>query len=70
MSDVVLPKIKVTDAHNLDGSAAATSAVESPSTTADGGQSARPRSATSSEGSLYLELCYCIYDGCLDDAML
>jgi hypothetical protein len=52
MSDVALPKIKVTDAHNLDGSAAATSGVESPSTTTD---AARPRSATSSEGSLYLE---------------
>ena len=53
MSDVALPKIKVTDAQNLDGSAAGTSAIESPSTnTTDGGQSTRPRSATSSEGSL------------------
>lgn len=50
MSDVALPKIKVTDAQNLDGSAVGTPAVESPSTTTDGGQSTRPRSATSSEG--------------------
>lgn len=51
MSDVAqLPKIRVIDAQNLSGSAAGTSGVES--TTTDGGQSTRPRSATSSEGSL------------------
>jgi hypothetical protein len=59
MSDVALPKIKVTDSQNLDGSALGTSGgVESPSTTTDGGQSARPRSATSSEG-VYLQSLYC-----------
>ena len=47
MSDIALPKIKVTDAHNLDGNAGGTSGVDS---TTDGGQSARPRSVTSSEG--------------------
>jgi hypothetical protein len=50
MSEAALPKIKVTDAQNLDGSTTGASGVESPSTTTDGGQSARPRSATSSEG--------------------
>jgi hypothetical protein len=50
MSDAAaLPKIKVIDAHNLEGSAG-TSGVDSPSNTTDGGQSGRPRSATSSEG--------------------
>jgi hypothetical protein len=49
MSDVALPKIKVTDAQNLDGSTTGTSGVDSPSTTTDG-QSTRPRSTTSSEG--------------------
>lgn len=47
MSDPALPRIKVTDAQNLEGAA---SPVDTPSTTTDGGQSARPRSATSSEG--------------------
>jgi len=56
MSDAALPKIKVTDAQNLDGSATGTSGVESPSTTTDGGQSARPRSATSSEGMGYIQV--------------
>jgi len=51
MSEVALPKIKVTDAHLADSSAAGTSGVESPSTTTDGGHSTRPRSATSSEGT-------------------
>lgn len=51
MADVALPKIKVTDAQNLEGSAAGTSGVDSPSAATDGGQSTRPRSATSSEGS-------------------
>ncbi|TVY80849.1 putative WD repeat-containing protein, partial [Lachnellula suecica] len=50
MSDV-LPKIKVIDAHNLEGSAAFSSGVDSPSNTTDGGQSARPRSADSSDGN-------------------
>ena len=48
MSDAALPKIKVTDAPNLEGSSVAASL--SPSTT-DGGQSGRPRSPTSSEGA-------------------
>jgi hypothetical protein len=48
MSDVALPKIKVTDAHNSDDRT--TSVAESPSTTTDGSQSVRPRSAASSEG--------------------
>lgn len=48
-SEVSLPKIKVIDTRHLDGSAAGTSGVDSPSTT-DGGTSARPVSATSSEG--------------------
>ena len=52
MSDVALPKIKVTDALNLDRSTAGTSGVASPTTTADGAQFTRPRSATSSEGLL------------------
>jgi hypothetical protein len=56
MSDAALPKIKVTDAQNLDGSATGTSGVESPSTTTDGGQSGRPRSATSSEGMGYIQV--------------
>jgi hypothetical protein len=56
MSDAALPKIKVTDAQNLDESATGTSGVESPSTTTDGGQSARPRSATSSEGMRYIQV--------------
>ncbi|KAG0648662.1 putative WD repeat-containing [Hyphodiscus hymeniophilus] len=47
MSKVALPKI-VIDAQNLDGSAAGISGVDS--TTTDGGQSPRPKSATSSEG--------------------
>jgi hypothetical protein len=51
MSDAVLPKIKVTDPRNLDGSAAGTSGLDSPSTT-DGGQSGRPKSGSSSEGTL------------------
>jgi len=42
-----LPKIRVTDPQN--GSAG--SGLDSPSTTTDGGQSIRPRSATSSEGN-------------------
>jgi len=54
MSDVALPKIKVSDAENLDGGAAGTSGVDSPSGT-DGGQSVRPLSATSSEGT-FLDL--------------
>jgi hypothetical protein len=53
MSDPALPRIKVTDAQNLEGGA---SPVDTPSTTTDGGQSARPRSATSSEGISLLEL--------------
>lgn len=47
MSEAALPKIRVTDAPGLEGSSAAISV--SPSTT-DGGNSGRPRSATSSEG--------------------
>ncbi|KAF4632062.1 hypothetical protein G7Y89_g6078 [Cudoniella acicularis] len=44
--------IKVIDTQNLDGSATGTSTgVDSPSNTTDGGQSGRPRSATSSEGN-------------------
>lgn len=48
MSEAVLPKIRVTDAPNIEGSSVAISL--SPSTT-DGGQPGRPRSPTSSEGS-------------------
>ncbi|KAF8866779.1 WD40 repeat-like protein [Acephala macrosclerotiorum] len=51
MADPPLPRIKVTDAQFQEGSATGTSGVDSPSTTTDGGQSARPRSATSSEGN-------------------
>lgn len=53
MSDPALPQIKVVDTQNPDGSAGTgpTSALESPSTTTDGGQSQRPKSATSSEGN-------------------
>ncbi|KUJ21898.1 uncharacterized protein LY89DRAFT_704673, partial [Mollisia scopiformis] len=51
MADPPLPRIKVTDAQFPEGSATGTSGLESPSTTTDGGQSARPRSATSSEGN-------------------
>ncbi|CZS97259.1 related to WD repeat-containing protein 44 [Rhynchosporium graminicola] len=43
MSDA-LPKIKVTDSQHPDGTA-----LDSPSTATDGGQTARPKSATSSE---------------------
>jgi WD repeat-containing protein 44 len=51
-SEVALPKIKVMDAHNLEGSATGTGTLgmDSPSNTTDGGTSARPKSATSSEG--------------------
>jgi hypothetical protein len=54
MSDPALPKIKVVDTQNPDGNAGTggASALESPSTTTDGGQSQRPKSATSSEGQL------------------
>jgi hypothetical protein len=48
MSDAALPKIKVTDAPNVEGTSVAASL--SPSTT-DGGQPGRPRSPTSSEGA-------------------
>ncbi|KAH8672532.1 WD40-repeat-containing domain protein [Tricladium varicosporioides] len=52
MSDAALPKIKVIDTQNLDGSGTGTSTgVDSPSNTTDGGHSGRPRSATSSEGN-------------------
>ncbi|KAE8451579.1 hypothetical protein EG329_003652 [Mollisiaceae sp. DMI_Dod_QoI] len=53
MADPPLPRIKVTDAQFPEGSATGTSGLDSysPSTTTDGGQSARPRSATSSEGN-------------------
>lgn len=53
MSDAAMPKIKVTDTQNLDGSPTQPSGVESPSTTTDGGQSARPKSTTSSEGKMF-----------------
>ncbi|KAG4434459.1 hypothetical protein IFR05_010069 [Cadophora sp. M221] len=43
-----LPKIKVTDSQYPDGNG---TALDSPSTATDGGQTARPRSATSSEGN-------------------
>jgi len=46
--ETTLPKIRVTDAQNGDGSVG-TSAVESPTTVADGGQVARPISTTSTE---------------------
>lgn len=52
-SEIALPKIRVINTHNLAGSATGTngtSGLESPSNTTDGGTSARPRSATSSEG--------------------
>ncbi|RDL39642.1 WD40 repeat-like protein [Venustampulla echinocandica] len=48
----VLPKIKVIETQNLDRSGAGASlSLDSPSNTTDGGQSARPKSATSSEGN-------------------
>lgn len=52
MSEVAVPKIRVTDEKNLDGSSSINGAsiVDTPSTTTDGGHSIRPRSATSSEG--------------------
>lgn len=50
MSDA-LPKIKVTDVHT-DGQG--TQGRDTPSTITDGGPSARPRSATSSEGAFLL----------------
>jgi hypothetical protein len=50
MSEVALPKIKVTDEHHLDGGTNGASILDTPSTTTDGGHSIRPRSATSSEG--------------------
>ncbi|KAL2075746.1 hypothetical protein VTL71DRAFT_689 [Oculimacula yallundae] len=43
-----LPKIKVTDSQYPDGHG---TTIDSPSTATDGGQTARPRSATSSEGN-------------------
>ena len=54
MSDVALPKIKVTDAPYLEGSTAAASV----SPTTDGGQLARPRSATPSEGASACKFLY------------
>ena len=51
MSDVALPSI-VIDSQNLESGAAGTSVIDD----TDGGHSARPRSATSSEGSLH-EVC-------------
>jgi hypothetical protein len=48
MADPPLPTIKVTDAHLAEGSGTGTA--DSPSTTTDGGHSARPISTTSSEG--------------------
>jgi len=47
MSDA-LPKIKVTDSQHPDGHG---TSLDSPSTVTDGGQTTRPRSATSSEGN-------------------
>jgi hypothetical protein len=54
MSNAVLPKIKVNDPRNLDGSAAGAAGLESPSTTTDGGHSGRPKSGSSSEGMVIL----------------
>lgn len=51
-----LPKIKVTDSQYPEGNG---TALDSPSTATDGGQTARPRSATSSEGKL------CYFSACL-----
>jgi hypothetical protein len=59
MSDPALPQIKVVDTQNPDGSAGGTPGLESPSTT-DGGQSQRPKSATSSEGQSALCLYYAV----------
>jgi len=50
MSEAILPKIKVIDVK--DGSAPFSPPLDSP-TTADGATSPRPRSATSSEGTIY-----------------
>jgi hypothetical protein len=51
MSDPALPRIRVSDAQNAEVGA---SPVDTPSTTTEGGLSARPKSATSSEGMISL----------------
>ncbi|PBP27424.1 WD repeat domain-containing protein [Diplocarpon rosae] len=52
MSDAVLPKIEVTHVQNPDGTDNnGAQSLDSPSTITEGGQSARPKSAASSEGN-------------------
>jgi hypothetical protein len=65
MSSAALPKIKVIDTQNLNGSGHGnTAGIDSPSTITDGGQSGRPKSSNSSEGMFSFMHSYC--SPCLD----
>lgn len=57
-----LPTIRVTDSQNQDGSPAG-GGLDSPSSATDGGQTARPKSQTSSEGNLAYPVTLYVYAG-------